>query len=138
MSAKKICPQCAGTKQCPSCSGRGYRTTMTNVLGRTPHKATLTGRAYEKQKQTCPVCCGDGVCPQCHGTGLLDSAEGDVPIKESSEHCPPGSGDDCEVDSDTLCEICKKRQGRIEYRISPPMKIIKVCLCSECSQKVVY
>jgi hypothetical protein len=37
-----------------------------------------------------------------------------------------------------LCDICKKRPGKIEYRISPPMRMVQVCLCDECSQRVIY
>ena len=37
-----------------------------------------------------------------------------------------------------LCQFCKKRLGRIEHRISPPMKVVEICVCDECSRSVMY
>jgi tetratricopeptide (TPR) repeat protein len=65
------CPECNGSKKCPDCDGEGYKVRTINILGRTPHKAMLTGRAYEKKKEVCRTCQGSGLCPECHGTGII-------------------------------------------------------------------
>ncbi|MFQ5787973.1 MAG: hypothetical protein ACE5H1_08320 [Thermodesulfobacteriota bacterium] len=51
---------------------------------------------------------------------------------------PIDAGDDVKIGKERLCSICKKRPGKIEHRISPPMKVVEVCICDECSPNVVY
>lgn len=72
------CPVCKGSGKYPDCQGKGYKFRTIDVLGRTPHKAMLTGRAYEKKKQTCRTCQGDGLCTECHGTGFVDDPEQEI------------------------------------------------------------
>ncbi len=37
-----------------------------------------------------------------------------------------------------LCQFCKERPGKIEHRISPPMKVVEICVCDECSRSIIY
>jgi hypothetical protein len=45
---------------------------------------------------------------------------------------------DTTADNAMLCQICKKRPGKTEYRISPPMRMVEVRLCDQCSKSVIY
>jgi|GEM_PF-3557324 len=47
-----------------------------------------------------------------------------------NEHRTKGEG--------RICQFCKKRPGKIEHRISPPMKVVEICVCDECSRNVMY
>ena len=69
-------------------------------------------------------------------TKECDSDKG--PKTQNTNDQPVDSGGDSWVGERKVCEICKKRPGKIEHRISPPMKIVVVCLCDECSRRVVY
>jgi hypothetical protein len=57
--------------------------------------------------------------------------------RNSNTH-PITTGEDSPADDAHLCEMCKRRPGKIEHRISPPMRIVAVRLCDECSQRVIY
>lgn len=37
-----------------------------------------------------------------------------------------------------LCQRCNARSGKLEQRMSPPMRVVEVCLCEECSASIVY
>lgn len=78
MIGKMICPVCNGNKHCTDCDGKGWKTRTVNVLGRTPHRAVLTGRAYEKKKEVCRSCHGNGQCPECHGTGFIEDPKAKI------------------------------------------------------------
>ena len=60
------------------------------------------------------------------------------PKNQNTNVQPINTEDDSGIGKDRLCEICKKRPWKIEHRISPPMKVVEVCLCDECSRNVVY
>jgi hypothetical protein len=51
---------------------------------------------------------------------------------------PIGTEDDSGIGNSKLCDICKKRPGKMEHRISPPMRMVEVCLCAECSRRTIY
>lgn len=65
---------------------------------------------------------------------------------DSEKHTKPQDTNIHPIDTDDnskfgkykLCEVCKRRPGKIEHRISPPMKIVEVYLCDECSRNIVY
>jgi hypothetical protein len=37
-----------------------------------------------------------------------------------------------------VCQFCKKRPGHVEQRISPPMRVVEIVICDECSRSIIY
>jgi len=65
-------------------------------------------------------------------------SEKQVKCDRNSNTHPIETEEDSPAEDTQLCERCRKRPGKIEHRISPPMRIVEVCLCDECSRAVIY